>query len=98
MHPARATDFFGLNGRVALRRSPSARPHPPSGSPAARARAAAVISESIRIPPHLSLPGWSNPASVFVHGREALGHIEKESRDKKRQTSVQPRNSKRRSQ
>ena len=28
----------------------------PSGSPAASARAAAVISESIEIPPHLSLP------------------------------------------
>jgi hypothetical protein len=28
----------------------------PRGSPAASARAAAVISESIRIPPHLSLP------------------------------------------
>src|SRR5438105_1812758 len=27
-----------------------------SGSPSARARAAAVISESIEIPPHLSLP------------------------------------------
>jgi hypothetical protein len=28
----------------------------PSGSPAASARAAAVIMESIEIPPHLSLP------------------------------------------
>ena len=30
----------------------------PRGSPAARARAAAVISESIGIPPHLSLPSF----------------------------------------
>ena len=35
-----------------------------------------VISESIGIPPHLSLPGRSIPASVFVHGHHALGHIE----------------------
>jgi hypothetical protein len=48
----------------------------PSGSPWTRARAAAVISESIGIPPHLSLPGRSIPASVFVHDHHALGHIE----------------------
>ena len=33
----------------------------PSGSPAASARAAAVISESIGIPPHLSLPPFDTP-------------------------------------
>jgi len=35
-----------------------------------------VISESIGIPPHLSLPGRSIPASVFVHDHHALGLIE----------------------
>jgi hypothetical protein len=35
----------------------------------------AVISESIGIPPHLSLPGRSTPALVFEHDL-ALGHIE----------------------
>ena len=34
----------------------------PRGSPAASARAAAVISESIGIPPHLSLPPFDTPA------------------------------------
>src|SRR5262249_19850254 len=34
----------------------------PIGSPAASARAAAVISESIRIPPHLSLPRLESAA------------------------------------
>jgi len=48
----------------------------PRGSPWTRARAAAVISESIGIRPHLSLPGRSIPASVFVHDHHALGHIE----------------------
>jgi hypothetical protein len=48
----------------------------PRGSPWTRARAAAVISESIGIPPHLSLPGRSIPASVFVPGHHALGHSE----------------------
>jgi hypothetical protein len=36
----------------------------PRGSPAASARAAAVISESIEIPSHLSLPGSPNPILV----------------------------------
>jgi hypothetical protein len=35
-----------------------------------------MISESIGIPPHLSLPGRSIPASVFAHDHHALGHIE----------------------
>jgi hypothetical protein len=35
-----------------------------------------VIGESIGIPPHLSLPGRSLPASVFAHDYHALGHIE----------------------
>src|SRR5437588_12744617 len=48
----------------------------PRGSPWTRARAAAGISESIEIPPHLSLPGRSIPASVFVYDHHALGHIE----------------------
>jgi hypothetical protein len=46
------------------------------GSPWTRARAAAVIGESIGIPPHLSLPGRSILASVFVHDHHALGHID----------------------
>ncbi len=37
----------------------------PRGSPAASARAAAVISESIGIPPHLSLPLFCTPALSF---------------------------------
>jgi hypothetical protein len=42
--------FAGASSRKATRFGA------PSGSPAASARAAAVISESIGIPPHLSLP------------------------------------------
>jgi hypothetical protein len=57
--------FRGLKTNVAPRRSPWT-----------RARAAAVISESVGIPPHLSLPGRSIPASVFVDDQHALGHIE----------------------
>ena len=38
----------------------------PRGSPAASARAAAVISESIGIPPHLSLPPFDTPRSVYL--------------------------------
>jgi hypothetical protein len=49
----------------------------PRGSAWTRARAGAGISESIGIPPHLSLPGRSILASVFVHDHHALGHIEK---------------------
>jgi len=48
----------------------------PRGAPSTRARAAAAISESIGIPPHLSLPGRSIPVSVFVQGHHPLGHIE----------------------
>jgi hypothetical protein len=48
----------------------------PRGSSWTRARAAAVIGESIGIPPHLSLPGRSIPVSVFVYDHHALGHIE----------------------
>ncbi len=39
----------------------------PSGSPAASARAAAVISESIQIPPHLSLSPFDAPAPNLSH-------------------------------
>src|SRR5262249_26236789 len=39
----------------------------PSGSPAASARAAAVIKESIEIPPHLSLPPFPSPALNLSH-------------------------------
>src|ERR1700677_2005112 len=39
----------------------------PRGSPAASARAAAVISESIAIPPHLSLPPFPAPALSLSH-------------------------------
>ena len=44
----------------------------PSGSPAASARAAAVISESIEIPSHLSLPPFDAPAPSVSHDRQAL--------------------------
>src|ERR1700752_2321110 len=37
----------------------------PRGSPAASARAAAVISESIGIPPHLSLPPFRRPVLIL---------------------------------
>jgi hypothetical protein len=41
----------------------------PRGSPAASARAAAaVINESIGIPPHLSLPPFRHPAVNIAHG------------------------------
>src|SRR5579862_6034714 len=52
----------------------------PSGSPAARACAAAVISESIGIPSHLLLPLCSMPASVFVNDGQRPGHIENRAR------------------
>src|SRR5580765_1714484 len=38
----------------------------PSGSPAASARAAAVISESIGIPSHLSLPPFDQPVLTYL--------------------------------
>jgi hypothetical protein len=37
----------------------------PRGSPAASARAAAVISESIQIPPQLSLPSFDALAAIY---------------------------------
>jgi hypothetical protein len=40
----------------------------PRGSPAASARAAALINESIGIPPHLSLPPFRHPAVNIAHG------------------------------
>src|SRR3989441_5346697 len=49
----------------------------PRGSPAARARAAAVIRESIRIPTHLSLPPLLYPALNIAHGNQTPSHIEK---------------------
>lgn len=49
-HRDAASASAGASSRSATRFSA------PSGSPAASARAAAVISESIGIPPHLSLP------------------------------------------
>src|SRR6201988_2548300 len=52
----------------------------PRGSPAASARAAAVISESIRIPPHLSLPPLHCPALNIAHGNQMPGRIENETR------------------
>ena len=42
----------------------------PRGSPAASARAAAVISESIGIPPHLSLPPVPCPALSLSHDQQ----------------------------
>jgi hypothetical protein len=50
----------------------------PRGSPDARARAAAVIRASIRIPPHLSLPLLRCPALNITHGDEGPSHIEHE--------------------
>ena len=38
----------------------------PRGSPATSARAAAVISESIGIPSHLSLPPFGYPALIYI--------------------------------
>ena len=51
----------------------------PRGSPAASARAAAVISESIGIPPHLSLPPFEGPALNISHDHQPPGHISSES-------------------
>src|SRR5213083_2668882 len=48
----------------------------PRGSPAARARAAAVISESIGIPSHLSLPPFRYPALNVSHDQRPSGRIE----------------------
>ncbi|MGY4285871.1 hypothetical protein ACVWXO_005091 [Bradyrhizobium sp. LM2.7] len=42
----------------------------PSGSPASSARAAAVISDSIQIPPHLLLPPRNRPVPEIVYGRQ----------------------------
>jgi hypothetical protein len=39
-----------------------------------------AVLEPIGIPPHLSLPGRSIPALVFVHGHHALG-LEVQRRD-----------------
>jgi hypothetical protein len=41
-----------------------------------RARAAAVISESIGIPPHLSLPPFPSPALCVCHDQQPPGRIE----------------------
>src|SRR6516165_10429818 len=49
----------------------------PRGSPAARARAAAVISESMRVPPHLSLPPLRGSALNIAHGHQRMGHRER---------------------
>src|SRR5215469_12025722 len=48
----------------------------PRGSPAASARAAAVIRESIRIPTHLSLPPLTRPALNIAHGNQTPSYIE----------------------
>src|ERR1700752_3539269 len=48
----------------------------PRGSPAASARAAAVIRESIRIPPHLSLPPCRLLALSLSRDRQPPGGIE----------------------
>src|SRR5262245_8073714 len=50
----------------------------PRGSPAASARAAAVISESIAIPPHLSLPPPHGPQVNLAHDQKPPRHIETE--------------------
>src|SRR5262249_3388584 len=49
----------------------------PRGSPAASARAAAVISESIGIPPHLSLPSFRYPALSLSRDQQPPSRIEK---------------------
>src|SRR5262245_7446266 len=48
----------------------------PSGSPAASARAAAVIKESIGIPPHLSLPPFPSPALNLSHDNQPHRRID----------------------
>ncbi len=57
----------GGSSRNATRRSA------PRGSPAASARAAAVISESIGIPSHLSLPSAQAPALHLSHDHDDAG-------------------------
>src|SRR5712691_12598647 len=52
----------------------------PRGSPAASAPAAAVISESIGIPTHLSLPSFDYRALNLSHDQQPPGRIEKRRR------------------
>src|SRR5262249_16822974 len=56
----------------------------PSGSPTASARAAAVISESIGIPPHLSLPPVCCAALNLSHDRNATRKEQSNERTKNR--------------
>jgi hypothetical protein len=56
----------------------------PRGSHWTKARAAAVISESTGIPPHLSLTARSIHASVFVHDHHGRGHIENTTKSRHR--------------
>src|SRR5438445_4840265 len=61
----------------------------PRGSPAASARAAAVISESIGIPPHLSLPPVRSPAVNVSHGQGPPGRTGNARGDGRRNEEVE---------
>src|SRR4029450_1287243 len=69
--------------RSARARAPGPPPRGPprfgarGGPPATSARAAAVISESIGIPSHLSLPPFGYPALNLSHDQQPPRHIEK---------------------
>src|SRR5439155_24079195 len=63
----------------------------PRGSPAASARAAAVISESIGIPPHLSLPPVRSPAVNVSHGLGPPGRTENARAEGRRNEEVEMR-------
>ena len=58
----------------------------PRGSPAASARAAAVISESIGIPPHLSLPPFDTPALIYpaTTNQHVVARMERTTKDTRR--------------
>src|ERR1700724_2706264 len=64
----------------------------PRGSPAASARAAAVIRESIRIPPHLSLPLLRCPTLNIAHDNQTPSQSEKAARGEKHNDDTQDRN------
>src|SRR5262249_61205548 len=70
----------GASSRKAIRFSA------PRGSPAARARAAAVISESIGIPPHLSLPSFRYPALSLSRDQRPPSRIEKRREARRKET------------
>src|SRR5437588_566154 len=79
---------------IAMPRS-ATRFNAPRGSPAESARAAAVIRESresIRIPPHLSLPPLRCPALNIAHGNQTPSHIENGTKGDKDNAHTRDRN------